>query len=114
MRNDLELLAPAGDWERLEMALRYGADAVYLAGKEFGLRAAAGNFNNEALVKAIELAHGMGKKVYVTCNTLPREDELNRLPVDEYRILDRGRLFVSHYNNAPKPEEDETGEDGIE
>ena len=47
MRNDLELLAPAGDWERLEMALRYGADAVYLAGKEFGLRAAAGNFNND-------------------------------------------------------------------
>ena len=54
MRNDLELLAPAGDWERLEMALRYGADAVYLAGKEFGLRAAAGNFNNEELVKAID------------------------------------------------------------
>lgn len=80
MRNDLELLAPAGDWERLEMALRYGADAVYLAGKEFGLRAAAGNFDNEELVKAIELAHGMGKKVYVTCNTLPREEELNRLP----------------------------------
>lgn len=80
MRNDLELLAPAGDSERLEMALRYGADAVYLAGKEFGLRAAAGNFDNEELVKAIELAHGMGKKVYVTCNTLPREEELNRLP----------------------------------
>ncbi|MBR1565964.1 MAG: U32 family peptidase [Oscillospiraceae bacterium] len=79
MRNDLELLSPAGDWERLEMALRYGADAVYLAGKEFGLRAAAGNFDNEELVKAIELAHGMGKKVYVTCNTLPREDELDRL-----------------------------------
>ncbi len=80
MRNDLELLAPAGDFERLGMALRYGADAVYLAGKEFGLRAAAGNFDNEQLVKAIELAHGMGKKVYVTCNTLPREEELNRLP----------------------------------
>ena len=80
MRNDLELLAPAGDWERLEMALRYSADAVYLAGKEFGLRAAAGNFDNEELMKAIELAHGMGKKVYVTCNTLPREEELNRLP----------------------------------
>ena len=50
MRNDLELLAPAGDWERLEMALRYGADAVYLAGKEFGLRAAAGNFENDELI----------------------------------------------------------------
>jgi len=80
MRNDLELLAPAGDFERLEMALRYGADAVYLAGKEFGLRAAAGNFDNDELVRAIELAHGMGKKVYVTCNTLPREEELSRLP----------------------------------
>ena len=80
IRNDLELLAPAGDRERLEMALQYGADAVYLAGKEYGLRAAAGNFNNEELVKAVELAHGMGKKVYVTCNTLPREEELNRLP----------------------------------
>ena len=80
IRNDLELLAPAGDRERLEMALTYGADAVYLAGKEFGLRAAAGNFDNDELSSAIELAHGMGKKVYVTCNTLPREDELRRLP----------------------------------
>ena len=80
IRNDLELLAPAGDRERLEMALTYGADAVYLAGKEFGLRAAAGNFDNVELSGAIELAHGMGKKVYVTCNTLPREDELRRLP----------------------------------
>ena len=80
IRNDLELLAPAGDRERLEMALAYGADAVYLAGKEFGLRAAAGNFDNDELSSAIELAHGMGKKVYVTCNTLPREDELLRLP----------------------------------
>ena len=79
IRNDFELLSPAGDWERLEMALRYGADAVYLAGKEFGLRAAAGNFDNEELVRAIELAHGMGRRVYVTCNTLPREDELDRL-----------------------------------
>ena len=80
IRNDLELLAPAGDFERLGMALRYGANAVYLAGKEFGLRAAAGNFDNEELIRAIELAHGMGKKVYVTCNTLPREEELARLP----------------------------------
>ena len=62
------------------MALCYGADAVYLAGKEFGLRAAAGNFERDELVRAVELAHGMGKKVYVTCNTLPREEELNRLP----------------------------------
>ena len=80
IRNDFELLSPAGDWERLEMALCYGADAVYLAGKEFGLRASAGNFERDELVRALELAHGMGKKVYVTCNTLPREDELARLP----------------------------------
>ena len=80
IRNDLELLSPAGDWERLEMALRYGADAVYLAGKEFGMRSAAGNFDNEQLQKAVALAHALGRKVYVTCNTLPREEELNRLP----------------------------------
>ena len=80
IRNDLELLAPAGDWERLEMALCYGADAVYLAGTEFGMRASAGNFDNDGLRRAIELAHSMGRKVYVTCNTLPREDELNKLP----------------------------------
>ena len=80
IRNDFELLSPAGDWERLEMALCYGADAVYLAGKEFGLRAAAGNFDRDELVRAVELAHSMGRKVYVTCNTLPREEELARLP----------------------------------
>ena len=80
IRNDLELLSPAGDWERLEMALHYGADAVYLAGREFGMRASAGNFDDEQLRRAIALAHSMGKKVYVTCNTLPREKELKRLP----------------------------------
>ena len=61
IRNDLELLAPAGDWERLEMALCYGADAVYLAGTEFGMRASAGNFDNDGLRRAIELAHSMGR-----------------------------------------------------
>ena len=79
-RNDFELLSPAGDMERLEMALCYGADAVYLAGKEFGMRASAGNFDDESMRKAVELAHSKGKKIYVTCNTLPREDELARLP----------------------------------
>lgn len=80
IRNDLELLSPAGDMERLEMALCYGADAVYLAGKEFGMRASAGNFDDESMRKAVQLAHSMGRRVYVTCNTLPREDELARLP----------------------------------
>lgn len=90
IRNDLELLAPAGDWERLEMALCYGADAVYLAGTEFGLRAAAGNFDRAELARAVELAHGMGRRVYVTCNTLPREDELDRL-IDFLRFLNELR-----------------------
>lgn len=79
-RNDLELLSPAGNMERLEMALCYGADAVYLAGSEFGLRASAGNFNSEQMDKAVALCHGLSRRVYVTCNTLPREEELKRLP----------------------------------
>ncbi len=79
-RDDLELLSPAGDMERLEMALSYGADAVYLAGNEFGMRASAGNFDNEQMARAMEMCHGLGRRVYVTCNTLPREDELKRLP----------------------------------
>lgn len=79
-RDDLELLAPAADMERLEMALSYGADAVYLAGNEFGMRASAGNFDNEQMARAMEMCHGLGRRVYVTCNTLPREDELKRLP----------------------------------
>ena len=80
MNDKLELLSPAGDMERLEMALCYGADAVYLAGTEFGMRASAGNFDSDQLQKAVALAHSMGRRVYVTCNTLPREDELVRLP----------------------------------
>ena len=80
IRNDFELLSPAGDFERLEMALCYGADAVYLAGKEFGMRAAAASFDDESLRRAVSLVHSQGKKVYVTCNTLPREEELGRLP----------------------------------
>ena len=66
--------------ERLRMALLYGADAVYLAGTAFGMRAAAGNFDQEQLRQAVKLAHGRGVRVYVTCNTLPREDELAMLP----------------------------------
>ena len=80
MENKPELLSPAGDFERLEMALHFGADAVYLAGKQFGMRASAGNFEDDALRDAVKLAHSMGRKVYVTCNTLPRESELSALP----------------------------------
>ena len=66
--------------ERLNMALLYGADAVYLAGTAFGMRASAGNFDEEQLRQAVGLAHGRDVRVYVTCNTLPREDELQKLP----------------------------------
>lgn len=75
-----ELLAPAGDFEKLAMCVHYGADAVYLAGKEFGMRAASGNFTPEELTRAVRYCHDRGVKVYVTCNTLPREAELSRLP----------------------------------
>lgn len=75
-----ELLAPAGDMERLIMALHYGADAVYLAGTEFGMRAAAGNFDEDNMRRAVKTCHDKNVSVYVTCNTLPREYELARLP----------------------------------
>lgn len=75
-----ELLAPAGDMERLIMALHYGADAVYLAGTQFGMRASAGNFDENELRRATQLAHEKGAAVHLTCNTLPRENELKQLP----------------------------------
>ena len=76
----IELLAPAGDMERLEMVLAYGADAVYLAGTTFGMRSFAGNFSPEELKTAVELCHGKGVRVHVTCNTMPRNEEADRLP----------------------------------
>ena len=85
-----ELLCPAGDMERLEMALHYGADAVYLAGEQFGMRAAAGNFSPDELRQAVSLAHAAGAKVHVTCNTLPRDDELRALPAFLELLEDAG------------------------
>ena len=76
----IELLAPAGDMERLRMAVAYGADAVYLAGSDFGMRAFAGNFDREELAEAVELCHHNGVQVHVTCNTMPRCEEVERLP----------------------------------
>lgn len=80
MNKKLELLAPAGDMERLRMAVAYGADAVYLAGTSFGMRSFAGNFTMEELPKAVQLAHSRGVKVHVTVNTMPRGDEVMQLP----------------------------------
>ncbi len=76
----MELLAPAGDMERLEMAVAYGADAVYLAGNIFGMRSFAGNFSPEELKRAVELCRAHGVRVHVTCNTMPRNGEIARMP----------------------------------
>ena len=86
MRNKPELLAPAGDMERLKMAVLYGADAVYLAGTSFGMRSFAGNFSPEELPEAVRFAHDHGVKVHVTVNTLPRSDELAGLPAHLERL----------------------------
>ncbi len=90
MNKKPELLAPAGDAERLAMALHYGADAVYLAGRQFGMRAAAGNFDPEGLKEVCKLAHEKGAAVHLTCNTLPREDELKNLPAFLEQAQDAG------------------------
>lgn len=75
-----ELLSPAGDLERLQYAIRYGADAVYAALPEFGMRSAPRNFTPAELEEGCIFAHARGKKVYITLNTLPRNEELDRLP----------------------------------
>ena len=75
-----EILAPAGDMEKLIMAVTYGADAVYLAGRAYGMRAAAGNFSDEELRRAVAYCHARGVKAYVTCNTIPHDDEMAALP----------------------------------
>lgn len=80
--NKIELLAPAGNMEKMKMALLYGADAVYLAGKGFGLRAYGGNFTREEMKEAVKYAHSMGKKVYVTVNIIPRNEDLEGM--DDY------------------------------
>ena len=85
-----ELLAPAGDLERLKTALHFGADAVYLALEQFGMRAFAGNFSPEGLRAAVKLAHAAGAQVHVTCNTLPRDEELKALPAALELIQDAG------------------------
>ena len=86
----LELLSPAGDAEQLKMSVLYGADAVYLAGTDFGMRSFAGNFSPEALPKAVAFAHDHGVKVHVTVNTMPRNDEVARLPEYLERLNDAG------------------------
>ena len=111
MRNKIELLAPAGDMERLEMAVAYGADAVYLAGTDFGMRSFAGNFSRTELKQAVDLCRSHRVRVHVTCNTMPRNQEVARLPewleylnevgVDAIILADVGTLALAR-RHAPK------------
>lgn len=104
MRN-IELLSPAGDIKRLRLAIKYGADAVYCAGNMFGMRTNPSNFNGDELKEAVELVHSRNKKIYITCNTLPRNDEIPYLPdflkfaqdigVDAFIIADMGVLAAA-------------------
>ena len=112
-RTKPELLSPAGDMEKLKMAVAYGADAVYLAGNEFGMRSSAGNFPAEELSAAVDYCHSRGVRVHVTCNTMPRNDEADRLPdwlsflesihVDAVILADVGTLAVA-LRHAPHVE----------
>ena len=100
-----EILAPAGDMEALTAALAFGADAVYVGGTQFSMRTSPKNFDFEELKKAVELTHKYGKKLYLTCNILPRENQLSLLceflkkaeesKVDALIIADMGVLALA-------------------
>ncbi len=97
-----EILSPAGNFEKMKAAILYGADAVYLAGEVFGMRAAADNFTVDELCEAVKYAHNRGVKVYLTLNTMPREyeyselrkylSEIAHIPFDAMIIADVGVL----------------------
>ena len=103
--NKIELLAPAGDFNKLKTAFYYGADAVYIGGKELGLRANAGNFTDEELKEAVSYAHERGKKIYITVNILARNSDidkaaeyfkfLEKINVDGAIISDAGLISVA-------------------
>ena len=113
-RTKPELLSPAGDMEKLKMAVAYGADAVYLAGNEFGMRSFAGNFPAEELSAAVDYCHSRGVRIHVTCNTMPRNEEVARLPdwlsyldglgVDAVILADVGVLSLAakHAPHVPR------------
>ena len=93
----IELLAPAGDLEKLKYALTYGADAVYIGGQIFGLRASAKNFSFEDMAEGIEFAHNLGKKVHLVLNIIPHNEDLDSLSelLDEIGKLDFDALILS-------------------
>lgn len=104
MRN-IELLSPAGDTERLKLAVKFGADAVYVGGSKFGMRSNPSNFDADQLKNAVEFVHKNNKKLYLTCNTLPRSYEIGQMPdflkyaqeigVDAFIIADMGVLTLA-------------------
>ena len=101
----LELLSPAGDMNKLKTAFYFGADAVYIGGKHFSLRALAGNFTDEEILEAVEFAHNLGKKVYVTVNIFGRNDDieqaekyfkfLEQAKVDGAIVSDTGLIYLA-------------------
>ena len=76
MARPMELLAPAGGMEQLECAVHFGADAVYLAGKRFGMRRRASNFDDAGIASAVKFAHEHGVKIFVTANTLMKDGDV--------------------------------------
>lgn len=117
-----EILSPAGDMECLGSALNFGADAVYVAGKNFGMRTASKNFSLEELKNACDLVHKHGKKLYLTCNTLPRNADVIEMPeflmaakecsVDAFIIADLG-VFEMAKKYAPDVERHISTQGGI-
>ena len=88
--NKVELLSPAGDIERLKYAFEYGADAVYLGAEEYGMRAAPKNFTLDQLQEAVNIANSLGKKIYLTLNTVPTNEEVARMPEFIKKVADIG------------------------
>lgn len=97
MKTKPELLAPAGNLEKLKMALIYGADAVYMGGKAFGLRAFGDNFDDVELEQGIDFAHSLGKKAYITINIFPHNDDLLGLPeyIERIAAIGADAILVS-------------------
>ena len=108
---NFELLAPAGDFECLLSAIKFGADAIYLGATSFGMRAVAANFNFDLLEESVKLAQSKGVKIYLTCNTIPLNDEVAKLKeflqnaqeigVDGLIVADLG-VFFEAKKVAPK------------
>ncbi|MBR3933535.1 MAG: U32 family peptidase C-terminal domain-containing protein [Clostridia bacterium] len=90
MKNNIELLAPAGSLTKLKYAIEYGADAVYIGGEEFSLRVAAQNFTLDEIKEGIEYAHQRGKKVYITANIIPHNEDLKEFPDFVKEVVDLG------------------------